>query len=240
MKFSWCPSGNFNMGSPEFEAGRDTDEDQVKVNVKHGFWMLQTEVTQLQWTSVMRSKPWGGIKGDPDIPDIPATGVSYADTKRFCSKLTREERRKGGISEGWAFCIPSEAQWEYACRAGSETAFCFGDNPEELDLYGHFQQSTSEKFFRAKRVAQLRPNVWGLFDMHGNVAGWCADAYDNELLGGVDPFRHRKNRDVEEPRVQRGGHFDSSAIKCRSAKRNFESQDEGCELVGFRIVLCKS
>ena len=240
MKFAWCPNGTFTIGSKGSDADRDNDEEQVEVTVKHGFWMLETEVTQRQWTSLMRSKPWSGVKGLPDISDIPATNVSYADAKRFCAKLTRWERRRGKISEGWAFCIPTEAQWEYACRAGSEAAYCFGDSPEELVKYAQFQQNNSEKLFRAKRVAQLSPNAWGLFDMHGNVAEWCADVYNHELLGGVDPLRQPKEKNGEEPKVQRGGHFDSSASQCRSAHRDFDGQDQCCELVGFRIVLCRS
>ena len=242
MEFSWCPSGKFEMGSPESEADRDSDEDQVNVTVKNGFWMSRTEITQRQWTSIMQSKPWGGIKGDPDISDIPATGVSYADAKRFCAQLTRKERKRRTISDEFAFFVPTEAQWEYACRAGSETAFCFGDKAEELDQYAWFLGSYADggnKVFRAERVAQLRPNAWGLFDMHGNVEEWCADVYDVELPGGVDPFRRRNRRyAVEELQVVRGGHWDCSARQCRSSRRSFNSQDACCELVGFRVVLC--
>jgi formylglycine-generating enzyme required for sulfatase activity len=204
IKLIWCPPGRFKMGSPKDQRGREPDENEVDVTLTTGFWLGMTELTQAQWQVVMGSKPWRGKdvnvkEGD----DYPATYVSWDDAMAFCKKLTDQEKRNGRLPEHCHYTLPTEAEWEYSCRAGSTTRFSFGDDdsppprlrpkglPEwilELSDYGWFRE---DQLGRAKTyahpVAQKKPNPWGFFDMHGNVCEWCRDLYSKTLPGGNDP-----------------------------------------------------
>lgn len=239
VEFSWCPRGTFVMGSPESEDGRDRDESQVEVRLTKGYWISQTEVTQRLWTKVMISTPWSGINGVPNLPDLPATNVSYADAHRFCIALTRKARNKGLLPEDWNFCLPTEAQWEYACRAGTSTAYFFGDSPNKLGLYAWFygNRRPENPELVAHPVGQLLPNDWGIYDMLGNVEEWCVDVWDEEYEGGEDPVCAPIGDPSRELYIQRGGHFEAGRAHCRSASRGFSSPEAGGEYAGFRIVL---
>ena len=196
MEFVWCPPGSFTMGSPESENGRNEDEMPHQVTLTEGFWLAKTEVTQKQWTSVMGNNP-SEYKGD----DLPVENVNWNDCMEFC--------KKAGLG------LPTEAQWEYACRAGSKWPFAGTGNPHEMCwLAGDPDESPSG----THPVARKRPNAWGLFDMHGNVSEWCADGYRKRL--GSQAVTDPKPRLDECYRVCRGGSWRWGASRCRSASRN--------------------
>jgi formylglycine-generating enzyme required for sulfatase activity len=228
----WCPPGQFRMGSPPTEAGRSQSEseDQVDVTLSHGFWLGQTEVTQGEWEAVMGTQPWferGNADHYREGEYFPVVYVDGHDALAFCQRLTELEQSAGRLPEGWTYSLPTEAQWEYACRAG-RTGPYNGDGSGVLGDYAWYQHNTdridfanSDEFLEynaepyAHVVAQKRPNRWGLYDMHGNVCEWCLDVFAEKLPGGVDPL----SRTGTTRRVLRGGGHDSSAIKCRSASR---------------------
>ncbi len=139
LRLVWCPSGEFVMGSPESEIGpfapygkHFENEKQVKVKLTKGFWMGETTVTQSQWKSVMQTGPWSGKMETKEGADYPATDVSLKNAMEFCKKLTDKERASGRIDKTEHYILPTEAQWEYACRAGTKTAYFFGDSSDDL------------------------------------------------------------------------------------------------------------
>lgn len=160
----WCPPGTFIMGSPPEEPGRFADEDQIEVELTRGFWIARTQLTQKVWQELMGNNP-SNFKGD----DRPVESVSWNDCQDFLRVLNDCYPVKD-----FAFRLPTEAQWEYACRAGTTTAFSCGDDPAQLGDYAWFSENGN---WETHPVAQKLPNPWGLFDMHGNVWEWCQDFY---------------------------------------------------------------
>jgi sulfatase modifying factor 1 len=234
--FVWMKPGRFMMGSPKEERGRgDKDEDQVQVTLTKGFWIGQSEVTQAQWRSVMQTTPWRRKMDVKDADNYPATYVSWVDAMEFCRKLTQAEHTMARLPKAWEYTLPTEAQWEYACRAGSKTRFSFGNADSELVDYAWFYANTAfvgDQYAHA--VRRRKPNPWGLYDMHGNVCEWCRDSYDNARLpGGSDP-------DVSSGsmmRCIRGGYWNSSHATCRSAKRTGAAETTTLGVFGFRVVV---
>ena len=228
MKLVPVPPGEFLMGSPEGEAGRFANEIQHKVNITSAFYMGSTEVTQRQWQSVMGTEPWKGKK--PFVragPDYPAMFVSWDDAVEFCKELSEQE--------GLEYRLPTEAEWEYACRAGSSTAYSFGDDAAELVNYAWVMKNSyvaGEAF--AHRVGEKLPNAWGLYDMYGNVWEWCGDWHG--------PYPDVPVTDPRGPsggsgRVIRGDRWVGKAKTCRSADRIGNTPDTRDVFLGFRVVL---
>jgi formylglycine-generating enzyme required for sulfatase activity len=183
IRFRWCPAGRFQMGSPASEEGRDGDEDAVSVTLSRGYWLMETECTQRLWSAISSYRPeWTDAYGLGE--DYPANKVSHEDVAGFMQALNSEARRAGILPAGWQFSLPTEAQWEYAARAGSTSRFCFGDDESQLENYAWYDKNAGGK---SHPVGKLRPNAWGLHDMHGNVWEWTADWYNEKLTGGVDP-----------------------------------------------------
>jgi formylglycine-generating enzyme required for sulfatase activity len=150
----------------------------VKVFVTTGYWLGKYEVTQAEWKQLMRTEPWKGKNPTKDGDDSPATYVSWDDAMAFCRKLTEQERQSGRLPSDWEYNLPTEAQWERACRARAQTKFSFGDDASKLGEYAWFNGNAGnagEQY--AHRVGQKKPNPWGLCDMHGNVWEWCRDDY---------------------------------------------------------------
>ncbi|MFO1004664.1 MAG: SUMF1/EgtB/PvdO family nonheme iron enzyme [Planctomycetaceae bacterium] len=246
MTFVWCPPGKFTMGSPTSEKLRNENEKQVEVTLTKGYWLGQTEVTQAQWTAVMgaSSQPWSGRGNIQEGPNYPASSVCYgaksegtgqADSATaFCEKLSEMELKAGRLPKGWKYSLPTEAEWEYACRAGTKTAYSFGDDQWLLNEYawwgGQYDDGNTTKELYAHTVATKKPNPWGLYDMHGNTEEWCRDGYADQLLGGRDPLNTRGG-----DRVLRGGSWANSGNSSRSATRNWKSPDERYSFIGFRV-----
>src|SRR5262249_1345180 len=127
VKVCWCPSGRFVMGSPRTEPERRPGEDQVEVTLTEGFWMAKYETTQGQWKGIVGKLPGELTAQLPEGDDYPVGNVNFAETEIFCQRLTERGRKSGELAKGWEFRLPTEAQWEYACRAGTTTATAFGD-----------------------------------------------------------------------------------------------------------------
>ena len=234
------PAGSFMMGSPEDETDHFDDENQVQVDdenqvqvrITKPFRMGRTVITQAQWRAVMGTEPWrhGGLEKNQCGDDFPAVYVSWHDAVLFCETLTGLERETGRLTASQSYRLPTEAEWEYACRAGTTTAYSFGDDPEQLGEYGWFYGNSRS---RLHAVAQKKPNPWGLFDMHGNVWEWCADWFDATLAGGDDPVGPAAG----SGRVGRGGRWSPDASRCRSAFRYSRDPWDRLASSAFRVVV---
>lgn len=233
LEMVWCPPGTFVMGSPEDENGRDDDELQHKVTLTKGFWIGKTEVTQRQWKTVMGTNP-SEFKG---AGDLPVECVSWEECQAFCRKL-KDKLKTGNLKFG-NFRLPTEAEWEYACRAGSEMAFCYGAHLDAsmANFDGDYPSGWAEERLCCRKtmaVGSFRPNAWGLHDMHGNVCEWCQDWFGGYPSGNsVDPVGAGSG----SCRVLRGGGWsDMGAGLCRSASRSrFDPSVQFC-ILGFRLV----
>ena len=230
--FCWIPAGEFDMGSPESEKGRGGDETLHHVKLTKGFWMLETEVTQALYWEIMESAP-SYFKETDDISDLPVENVSWDDATRFCDKLTER------LPKGLKASLPTEAQWEYACRAGTTTPFSFGSdlNGDRANCDGNSPYGTFKAgriLGRTTPVKSYGANPWGLYDMHGNVWEWCLDFYGDYPSGTVvDPT----GPDNASCRVHRGGSWLSDAGFCRSAVRYRFSAGGRLYDLGFRCLL---
>ena len=231
-KLVWCPPGTFKMGSPPSETDRKINEAQVDVALS-GFWLGQTEVTQGQFQRVHGTTPWKGESFVKEGPDFAASYVDHDDAVSFCVKLTTQERGAGRLPTDWEYRLPSEAEWEYACRAGAKTAFSFGDKAKQLGTYSWFETTTSnagEEY--AHQVGLKQANAWGLKDMHGNVCEWCGDWYGAKLAGGPNP----RGPSGGSFRVRRGGGWLNSQEVCRSANRASSPPEIRSLDHGFRVL----
>ena len=206
MEMVWCPPGSFLMGSPESEEGRFEREWQHQVTLTKGFWMAKYPVTQAQWKSVMGDNP-SEFLGD----NRPVEQVSWDDCQAFC--------KKAGL---W---LPTEAEWEYACRAGSTGAYAGTGRLEDM---GWFRENSGGQ---THPVGEKRPNAWGLYDMHGNVVEWCEDCY-GEYPNGA--FTDPKGASSGAYRVCRGGSWYNAAQHCRSAYRDSDRPSGAYNVLGFR------
>ena len=239
LQLVWCPAGKFTMGSPTTEVERDDEEAQVQVTIGKGFWIGQKGVTQAQFKRVMFAEPWKDQAGVQVGDNDPASYTNWNDAQNFCQTLNLTESRAQRLPQGWTYDVPTEAQREYACRAGSTTAYCFGDDPAKLSDYawwsaGSQGDALTEPY--AHLGAMKKPNAWGLYDMHGNLWEWCRDYYRGKLTGGADPFVER-DIDKTSKYVLRGGSYNNSASNCRSASRCGLPPDSRNRRYGFRIAL---
>ena len=225
------------MGSPLTEAGRREDEAQVEVVLSKGFWMGQYEVTQDEWKRIAGEFPQAMDKGVGG--DVPVYWVTYLDAERFCRLATERGRASGEIDADWEFRLPTEAQWEYACRAGSKTATAFGDRLDKTRA--NFLDEGERSLGQSVKVGSYPANAWGIHDMHGNVFEWCRDWYHARLPGGVDPdlstAKGSPNRDGTYSRVRRGGAWNDPGWACRSAFRLRYEPERNSDHIGFRVAL---
>ena len=230
--FHWCPAGKFMMGSPTSELGRYDDEKQHQVTLTKGFWMLETQVTQEMWESVTGSNP----SNFKDSKKLPVETVSWEDCQDYIRKLNA----LGVAPAGYKFSLPTEAQWEYACRAGTTTALNSGKNltsstdacPNLNEVGWYYKNSDS----KTHEVGLKKPNAWGLYDMHGNVYEWCFDWYASYPDGSVtDPT----GPDSGSYRVLRGGSWSGSAGYCRSAFRHSSDPSSRSSIYGARLALVR-
>jgi formylglycine-generating enzyme required for sulfatase activity len=227
----WIPAGEFTMGSPIDEAGRDMDEGpQTRMVIPHGFWMGKCEVTQGEFQAVMGTNP-SNTRGDTNCP---VEKVSWYDAMQYCAKRTQQEKLSAKVPENYAYRLPTEAEWEYACRAGTATRFYYGDDKGEFRL-GEYAWFIRNGDSMTHPVGTLKPNAWGLHDMHGNVWEWCFDRWQSILPGGS--VTNLPVATEGSLRVARGGSWLYESKACRSANRDDYSPSNRCSDVGFRVVL---
>lgn len=229
MTLCWIPAGRFTMGSPETEEGRDPAlEKQVEVELPRGFWMGKFEVTQEEFHDIFDSysSHWSRFGAT-----LPADQVTWNKAAEFCETLTIIEREMKKIGEHWKYDLPTEAEWEYACRAGSAGPFY-----DEIEEIAWFQGNEGPRGNHAMThpVGEKKENEWGLHDMHGNVSEWCSDWFKNDSLeGGVAP----EGADSGTSKVRRGGAWSRPAVECRAAYRHSFPPTTESNGTGFRIVL---
>jgi len=219
MEFVWVPPGSFMMGEGE--------EGQAEVTLSRGFWMGKYPVTQAQYEALSGQNPSHFQKSGPQAP---VEGVDWNEAAAFCVKLRERMKETSGASES-DLRLPTEAEWEYACRAESSSRFCFGDEEAELGEYTWYDKNSAGK---THPVGLKRANKWGLYDMHGNVWEWCQDWYAEYPKGPVtDPTGPEQG----QPRVLRGGCWRRSGGRCRSAYRRDSHPSYRRINLGFRVVL---
>ena len=242
MKLTRIPAGKFMMGSPEGEAERDLEELQHEVEITKAFYMGVYEVTQGQFEKIQGKNTAFFRQGQ----DLPMDQVRWPQAVEFCKKLSAlpEEKKAGRM-----YRLPTEAEWEYACRAGTKTVFHFGNalSAKEANFKGSFPYGDAAKGIflqKTAKVGSYAPNAWGLYDMHGNVGEWCADYYD------PDYYKKSPKQDPQGPatgvvptdfqndfyRVVRGGCWLDEARACRAAYRFRLQASEPYRWVGFRVV----
>ena len=254
--FVWIPPGTFVMGSPSAEAERTAaTETQHTVRLTKGFYMSRYLVTQGDYVALLGYDPsYYSTIGDTNFP---VETVSWNDATNYCGLLTAQERLAGRLPAGWAYKLPTEAQWEYACRAGTTTALNFGSA-----IYGGMANFNSSYEYDSTLgwiypvvpvgnmgmptpVGSYPPNGFGLYDMHGNVAEWCQDWYNVYPTGSVDdptgPATAPFSKPQDNMRVARGGNWDAPGANCRSACRDGSQQPAHEDSnYGFRVVIIPS
>jgi formylglycine-generating enzyme required for sulfatase activity len=224
--FIYIAPGSFIMGSPEHESGRGSDETQHEVTLTRGYTIQATPVTQGQWKALMGSNPSCFLQGGEDCP---VEGISWNECQEFIKKVNE-------VGD-YTYRLPTEAEWEYACRAGASAALFNGEITELfcrldpcLDAAGWYCGNSGRK---THPVAEKNPNAWGLFDMHGNVCEWCQDWYgEYAAMPQADP----PGAAFGPGRVVRGGSWFSSSQNCRSASRFYRPPNSRCDFIGFRVV----
>ncbi len=239
------PKGSFTMGSPLREKYRDRNERQRKVKISRPFEIMATEITQMQWLSVMGSNPshfkkpehcrsdHTTINGEELCPNNPVEKVSWNDVQQFIKKLNEVQNLAGcqgkpSDSKG-CYRLPTEAEWEYAARAQTQTIYSFGNRPEELSEYAWYADNA---LAGTHPVGLKKANPYGLYDIHGNVWEWVQDQYSKSPRGRRDPLSTRPG----SKRVIRGGSWVSHIQSLRSANRLNDKQNSRFFNVGFRLV----
>ena len=230
MDMVWVGRGSFLMGSPADEPGRDQNEGpQHQVTISQGFYIGKYEITQAQWTSVMHAQPWTGKSHVEEDPHHPVVYISWDDVQEFTRRLNR-------MAGAEVYRLPTAAEWEYACRAGTATPWSFGEDASALQKYAWYADNTWEVGERyGHAVGTKLPNSWGLHDMHGNVWEWVQDWYSNETYSNspeVDPKGPAKGF----LRVGRGGAFGNYGHVLRSANRSGGDPTSRNAGTGARLV----
>jgi len=241
MKLVRIEAGEFRMGSES----SDSEKPIHIVRITKPFLIGQTEVTQAQFEQVMGHSPWRGKDSVEQMPTAAASCVTWDDAVAFCSALTEAERRTGRLAINRCYRLPTEAEWEYACRAGTETQWSCGDDESQLRQHAWYDDNAyraREEY--AHKVGEKKENPWHLSDMHGNVVEWCQDWYDEtyyEKCCNTSPISDPLGPTVAgvfHARVTRGGAWINYASYCRSSARGFNPPYVRMATVGFR-VLCE-
>lgn len=237
MKLAFAPAGEFTMGAPGHEENYEFGQNQHRVRISQPFYMGVHEVTQGQYMELMGTNPseFRDAPGE-NTGSFPVEQVSWDDAVEFCKRLSEKEHAEYGL--------PTEAQWEYACRAGTKGPYSFGDECDGTQAnvdgrYPYHTQQPGPLLDRTTAVGSYAANPFGLYDMHGNVLEWCADDYNSGVYAGegevtVDPLF--KKPEPDKYRACRGGCWYLQAYRARSAQRNGKSASEGDSQVGFRVV----
>ncbi|MFZ2089004.1 MAG: SUMF1/EgtB/PvdO family nonheme iron enzyme [Desulfobaccales bacterium] len=220
MRFVLVPAGTFLMGSAPDQGGDDDEGPQHQVTLSQAFFLQTTPVTQGQWRQVMGHNPALFQEGGDDCP---VENVSWEDIQEFIKKLNDLEKTT-------PYRLPTEAEWEYACRAGGTGSYCFGDGEAELRRHAWYAHNSERS---THPVGRLKPNAWGLYDMHGNVYEWCRDWYGDYT---PEPATDPQGPQAGDYRVLRGGSWDSEAGDLRSAYRHRLTPSYRYGHEGFRLV----
>jgi formylglycine-generating enzyme required for sulfatase activity len=245
MKLVLIPKGTFMMGSPGSEIGREKKQTQHEVTISKDYYLGVTEVTQGQYEKVMGTNPsffqgdevaernpdTGRVIKEVDSSNHPVEQVSWEDAIDFCKKLSDLPGEKAA---GRVYRLPTEAQWEYACRAGSKSAYSFGESSKSLGDYAWFAGKSNGQ---THPVGEKKATAWGLYDMQGNVFEWCSDWYDEYPKGAVSDPTGPKEGSL---RVFRGGCWDGVAELCKSADRAYGLPSSRIYGIGFRVALSSS
>lgn len=239
IEMVWIAPGNFMMGSPENKVGEANTELQHYVTLTKGYWLGKYEVTQGHWQAVMRNNPSNFKKAGINAP---VEQVSWNDAVEFCIRLTQLERAAGRLPAGYGYTLPTEAQWEYACRAGSTGAYGWDGELGNIAWYKENSAGTT------RPVGLKQTNAWGLYDMHGNVFEWCADWHVTKEFHDLSAESRALMRDdyldmltlgpVEVgDRPVRGGCFEDESLSCQSWHHRFFTPDTCLRCLGFRLAL---
>jgi formylglycine-generating enzyme required for sulfatase activity len=230
MTFVWIEPGMFPMGSPVSEPGRyDREGPQHEVTISRGFYLGKTEITQGQWEAVMGTTPWSGQDYVQSNPNHPAAYISWDDMQFFIGKLNAAGEE--------IYRLPSESEWEYACRAGTDTRWSFGDAESQLGDFAWYRDNAWDADLQyGQPVGTKLPNPWGLYDMHGNILEWCQDWYgDYSSSAQADPT----GPETGTYRVLRGGYFYYFARSTRPAYRISSLPDFRDYYIGARLLRSK-
>lgn len=220
-RMSWIPSGEITIKVPY--------SDEIKVVlVKHGYWMSQLLVTQEVYESIMGNNPsfFDGMGSGHEL-NLPVNNITWLEAVSFCKALTILAQQHGSLPEKYEFRLPTEVEWEYACRAGTTTDYYFGDDPHELQEHAWYRGNSTK---RIHPVGGKMPNPWGLLDMYGNVREWVGNSFVNTLLN---------DSEQDEFRISRGGAYMKPAVECRSGSRSTNSLNHRFRNLGFRPVLAR-
>jgi predicted outer membrane repeat protein len=229
LQMLWVEPGTFTMGSPTTEAGRSTNETEHNVTLTKGFYLGKYEVTQAQYEAVMtgNTDSLSATPSEwPNNPNRPVEKVSWADAQIFLTRLNAQQ--SANIPAGWAYVLPTEAEWEYACRAGTTTAYSWGATIATSNA-----NYSSSGLNQTSDAGNYAANPWGFFDMHGNVWEWTADAWGNYATGAqTDPFNGGASG---SSRVIRGGSWNYAGVHLRSARRSDNAPSNRYDRIGFRV-----
>jgi formylglycine-generating enzyme required for sulfatase activity len=244
----WISPGTFTMGSPTNEALRGADETQHAVTLSRGFFMGQYPVTQGGYLTITSTNPsfYSTNRGYGQNLNLPVEHVSWGNATNFCALLTHQEQVAERLPAGWIYRLPTESEWEYACRAGTLTAFYYGsalrsgmanfDGQIEYDAsLGAINNPSGIFLDQTTAVGSYEANAWGLFDMCGNVYEWCQDLYGSSYPAG--PVTDPQGAVTGSSRVVRGGSLLGYAQYCRSAQRSVSDATNAFDNLGFRVVL---
>ena len=240
MKMCVIPPGTYRMGTPLDKKPRKDNEDVVEVTHSRAYFIGQHEVTQGQWERVMGDigeKRKRGMKQSVGRK-FPMSGVNHAQASEFCRRLTRLDREAGMLPDDYEYRLPTGAEWEYACRAGTLTHTHFGDtlssHQANFDGARPFNNAeTGPNLDRPAEVGSYPANAWGLHDMHGNMLEWCLDWYHHARVGGTDPV----NDEPARGRLIKSCRWGYTGAHCKSANRYWHAPDNGTSTIGFRPVL---